>query len=107
MAERNDTERWIKLAEWRGKTYQALVDINKESEEHKEKLKETQELIKELRKEIQILIDKQEKKIICVKNDVKDLNDKYTNLMIKIALIAGALSTVVSYVSNVVVKYIG
>lgn len=36
----DNIERWMKIAEWRGKTYQALEDINDELKEIKQDIKD-------------------------------------------------------------------
>jgi len=75
MVEDNDFERWMKISEWRGKTVQALEDINKELSEIKEELKGNNN-------KIDILSNK--------------LSDAQLKLNIKVAAIGGTTGLVVS-----------
>ena len=73
MMDDKDLERWMKVAEWRGKTYTALEGINKEMEE----LKDTS--TKEFRD---------------IKTQLKTINDRLTNQTIKVGIISGVMGMI-------------
>lgn len=77
MPENNNIERWMKLSEWRGKTVQALEDMNKE-------LNEIKGDIKEMNKKL----DK--------------INGRITNIQVKVAGIGGTIAIISSLILHLI-----
>jgi len=81
-----DIERWIKLAEWRGKTVQAIVDMDKEITENKAMVKETEKRL--------------DTKILALQKELKEVKTKQNELYVKVASLAGTVGIITTLVVN-------
>jgi len=88
-----DFERWVKLAEWRGKTVQAIIDMDKDISDNKE-------LINLVKKELKA-------EIVYLKKENKELRKSQKELYIKVATLAGTVGTIMTIVTTIISNTIG
>jgi len=77
MVSEDEFDRWMKVSEWRGKTYQALEDIGRELSEIKKEIKDC-------------------------KKEIRGNTRRLTGIQIKVASIGGVVSLIVTILVSVV-----
>lgn len=97
MNETND--RWIKLAEWRGETVQALKDIRDELRDLKDCRRQDN---KDLRQQFNRIMDKFDSTILSVRKDIDRTDNKLDSLYFKVGFIAGTIGLISTILTHIV-----